>query len=122
MVTSSAVSLRQRMIRALRIRNMSPRTEEAYVRAVAAFARYFSRPPDQLGREEVEQYLYYLRDEKKVSWCWFNQSVSALRFFYTYVLDDPELVRRIPYGRREKHLPVVLSVDELVSLLASVNR
>jgi integrase/recombinase XerD len=27
---------------------------------------------------------------------------------------------RIPYGRRERHLPVVLSVDELVALLAAI--
>ncbi len=118
MVTGS--SLRETMRRALRIRNLSPSTEKAYIRAVASFAAFFGRSPDQLGAPEIEQYLYYLRDEKGVSWCWFNQTTAALRFFYTFVLDQPDMVRRLPYGQREKQLPVVLSVEEVLALLAAL--
>lgn len=114
------LSLRERMRQAIRIRNYSSRTERVYLDAVARFARHFGRPPDQLGRSEIDQYLLYLRDVKQVSWCWFNQSVSALRFFYGHVLEQPELVVRIPYGRRERHLPVVLSAEELLALLAAI--
>jgi site-specific recombinase XerD len=112
--------LRERMRQALRIRNMSPRTERIYLDSVARFALYFHLSPDRLGLPEIEQYLFFLRDVKKVSYCWFNQCVCALRFFYLYVLDRPELVLRIPYGRREHHLPLVLSVEELLVLLAAV--
>ena len=117
MVTTS---LRERMLMALRIRNMSPRTERIYIDLVARFALHFHRSPDRLGLPEIEQYLFFLRDTRKVSYCWFNQCVCALRFFYLYVMDRPDLVMRIPYGRRERHLPVVLSGDELVALLAAI--
>lgn len=117
MVTTS---LRERMLMALRIRNMSPRTERIYIDLVARFALHFHRSPDRLGLPEIEQYLFFLRDVRKVSYCWFNQCVCALRFFYLYVMDRPDLVMRIPYGQRERHLPVVLSVDELVAFLAAV--
>lgn len=113
--------LREQMRQAIRIRNMSIRTEQVYLEAVARFARHFHRSPDRLGLPEIEQYLLLLRDVRKVSWCWFNQTVSALRFFYLYVLDRPDLVVRIPYGRRERHLPVVLSVDELIALLTNIS-
>lgn len=113
-------SLRERMRRALRIRNMSPRTERIYIDLVAGFSLHFHRSPDRLGLPEIEQYLFFLRDTRKVSYCWFNQCVCALRFFYLYVMDRPDLVMRIPYGRRERHLPVVLSIDELVAFLAAV--
>lgn len=112
--------LRERLRQAIRIRNMSDRTEEIYIQCVARFAQHFHRSPDRLGRGEIEQYLLFLRDVKRVSWAWFNQSVCALRFFYLYVLDRPDLVHRIPYGRRERHLPVVLSVDELLALLGNI--
>lgn len=112
--------LRERMRRAMRIRNLSPRTEQIYLHSVARFAQHFRRSPDRLGLGDIEQYLLYLRDEKRVSWAWFNQAVCALRFFYLYVMDRPDLVTRIPYGRRERHLPVVLSVDELIALLENV--
>lgn len=112
--------LRERMHQALRIRNMSPRTERIYLDCVARFALFFSLSPDRLGLPQIEQYLFFLRDVKKVSYCWFNQCVCALRFFYLYVLDRPDLVLRIPYGRRERHLPFVLSVGELLALLAAI--
>jgi integrase/recombinase XerD len=111
--------LRERMRQALRIRNMSPRTERIYLDSVARFALHFHLSPDRLGLAQIEQYLFFLRDVKKVSYCWFNQCVCALRFFYLYVLDQPGLVLRIPYGRRERHLPVVLSVEELIAFLAA---
>jgi site-specific recombinase XerD len=87
---------------------------------VAGFAAHFRRSPDRLGRPHIEQYLLFIRDVKKVSYCWYNQCVCALRFFYRYVLDRPKLVQRIPYPHRERHLPVVLSVDELVAFLAAI--
>jgi integrase len=42
------------------------------------------------------------------------------RFFYLYVMDHPDLVLRIPFGRREKHLPIVLSAGEVLDVLATL--
>jgi len=112
--------LRQRMLQALSIRNRSPRTARTYISLVSRFALFFHRSPDRLGLPEIEQYLYFLRDEKKVSYCLFNQTVCALRFFYLYVMDHPDLVLRIPFGRREKHLPIVLSAGEVLDVLAAL--
>ncbi len=113
-------SLREQMRQSLRIRNLSPRTERTYITLVARFADHFHRSPASLRLPEIEQYLFHLRDGKKVSFCLFNQTVCALRFFYLHVMDRPDLVVRIPYGRRELHLPVVLSVDELLAILAAI--
>jgi integrase len=112
--------LRQRMLQALSIRKRSPRTTRTYISLVSRFALFFHRSPDRLGLPEIEKYLYFLRDEKKVSYCLFNQTVCALRFFYLYVMDHPHLVLRIPFGRREKHLPIVLSAGEVLDVLAAL--
>ncbi len=119
MITTTT-PLREQMRRALRIRNMSDRTEYIYIHMVAGFAAHFHRSPDRLGRPHIEEYLLFIRDVKKVSYCWYNQCVCALRFFYRYVLDRPALVQRIPYGHRERHLPVVLSVNEVLAFLAAI--
>lgn len=116
----TGISLREKMRRALRIRNYSPRTEEAYIRAVAKFAAFFGRSPDQLGAPEIEEYLYHLRDVKKASFAWFKQTICGLRFFYTHVADQPDMVKRLDYGRREKRLPIVLSVEQLLALLEAL--
>jgi integrase/recombinase XerD len=114
--------LRQRFINDLRLRNLSPRTIECYVAHVAAFARHFGRSPEQLDQEHIRQYQLHLRDEKQASWSLFNQAVCALRFFYKVTLPSPWAVEHIPYGKRPKSLPVVLSREEVQRLLACVER
>jgi Phage integrase, N-terminal SAM-like domain len=46
-------ALRQRMIDDMTIRNMSPLTQKAYVRAVKNFSKHFGKSPDQLTFEHV---------------------------------------------------------------------
>lgn len=113
-------ALRERMRAILRTRNYSPRTEETYINAVAHFARHFGRPPDQLGAEKIADYQIWLRDHKKASATAFNQAMCALRFFYREVLGRTEMVERIPYARKERRLPVVLSPEETIQFLGSI--
>jgi integrase/recombinase XerD len=108
--------LRQRFLDDLRLRNYSPRTLETYVYCVARFARHFHRSPELLGPEEIRAFQLHLL-ERKVSWCQFNQTVSALRFLYGVTLGRTEQVPFIPYGKRPKRLPCVLSPEEVLRLL-----
>ena len=118
MVTTA---LRERMRAILRARNYSTRTEQTYIAALIHFARHFGTPPDQLGAEHVIAYQVWLRDQKHASHVLFNQIVCALRFFYGEVLNRPDVVERIRYARRERRLPVVLSVEETIELLRSID-
>jgi integrase/recombinase XerD len=108
--------LRQRFLDDLRLRNYSPRTLETYVSCVARFARHCQRSPDQLGPEEIRDFLLHLR-EQGVSWSLFNQMVSALRFLYGVTLGRTEQVPFIPFGKKPKRLPCVLSPEEVLRLL-----
>ena len=112
--------LRQRFLDDLRLRNYSPRTLECYVHHVARFARHFGRSPEHLGLEEIRAYQLHLLHEQHASWSRFNQAVCALRFFYGVTLQAPFTVTMIPYGKRPKSLPAVLSRDEVARLLALV--
>lgn len=108
--------LRQRFIDDLRVRNYSPRTIEAYVAGVARLAQYFNRSPDQLGTDDVRTLqLELLR--RRVSWSLFNQTVCALRFFFNITLGRPEVLPLIPFGKRPKRLPCVLSPEEVLRLI-----
>jgi integrase/recombinase XerD len=111
--------LRQRLIEDLRLRNYSSETVKAYVRYVAQFARHFGRSPAQLTPEHARQYQLHLL-EKKVSWSTFNQSVCALRFLYGTTLGRKDYIPRLPFGKKPKRIPVVLSRDEVLKLLQCV--
>ena len=111
--------LRQRMLQDLRIRNYSLRTQEIYVYAVARFARHFGKSPGLLGLEEIRAYQVHLV-ERKTSWAFFNQTVCALRFLYTVTLGKSWSVSHIPFPRKEKHLPVVMSASEVTRLFQAM--
>jgi integrase/recombinase XerD len=104
-------TLRKRLIEDMQVRNYSPRTVEAYVAAVAKVAKHFKRAPDQLTSEELRAFQVHLLSVK-TSWSQFNQIVCGLRFFYGTTLGRSEVVEMLPYGKRPKVLPVVLSMEE----------
>jgi len=112
--------LRQRFLDDLRLRNYSPRTQQTYLHHVIRFARHFGRSPEQLGPEEIRGYQLYLLQERQASWSVFNQAVCALRFLYRVSLQAAFSVEMIPYGKRPKSLPAVLSREEVAQLLALV--
>ncbi len=111
-------ALRQRLIEDMQVRNYSPRTVEAYVAAVAKLARHFMRSPDRLTMEEVRTFQVELL-AKKPSWSQFNQVVAGLRFFFGTTLARPGVVEMLPYGKKPKRLPTVLSVEEVGQLFES---
>ena len=102
----------QRMAEDMQLRNLAPATIDAYTYHVDKFCRYFDKPADQLGPEEIRKFQLYLVHEKKVSWSSFNQAVCGLRFLYEVTLQRPWEVRHIPFGKRPKKLLVVLSDEE----------
>src|ERR1700728_4148938 len=110
-------ALRQRMLQDLRIRNYAPGTARCYIRAVAEFAKYFNKPPDQLGAEEIRRYQLFLLNEKRVKLSSYIQAICALRFFYQNTLHRRIEIDRIPLPRYEKKLPVILSKAEVKALL-----
>jgi integrase/recombinase XerD len=110
-------ALRQRMLEDLQIRQYSPTTIRIYLHAVAEFARHFGKPPDQLGPEHIRRYQLFLIKEKKVSRPTCIQVVCALRFFYTHTLSRKIAIERIPFPRRERKLPLILSREEVKALL-----
>ena len=111
--------LRQRLIDDLRIRNYARRTITTYVSAVARFAQHFQQSPEQLHAQHVRQYQLHLL-QQHASWSRFNQTVAALRFLYAVTLQRPDIVTMIPYGKKPKTIPAVLSRDEVARLFQAV--
>jgi integrase/recombinase XerD len=114
--------LRQRFLDDLRLRNYSPRTLQTYLQHVVRFSKHFGRSPDKLGPEEIRVYQLHMLQEQRASWSAFNQAVSALRFLYRVTLQAPFAVTMIPYGKKAKSLPAVLSREEVAQLFTLVPR
>ena len=108
--------LRQRMIDDMRMRQLSPKTQDTYLRIVREFARFLGRSPDTATVEDLRCYQLYLVDHG-TSAVSLNHAITGLKFFFTVTLDRPELMVRMQPVRVPRILPVVLSPDEVRRLI-----
>jgi site-specific recombinase XerD len=113
--------LRQRMLQDMQMRNFSPHTHEAYLRAVARLAAFYNMSPDRLDIEQVRNFLVHLV-QQKVSFGLFNQVRCALVFFYRVTLGRDWSFDRIACQKQPKRLPVVLSQSEIAQFFAAISR
>jgi len=107
----------QRMEQELKLRGYSPKTVACYSRALRKFGQHFGTLPDRLDPEDARAYLLHLIEVRKLSTSLHNQASAALRFFYGRVLRRPAAKELLPFKRRKRPLPLVLSRGEVLALL-----
>ena len=74
------------MLEELHRRNFAATTIRTYLHGVEHFSRYFRRPPDQLGPEDIRKYQAMLFTKLKFSPNTVILRLASLRFFYIHVL------------------------------------
>ncbi len=113
--------LRQRMLEDMSIRNFSENTQRSYIRQVSLYARHFECSPDALGPKQVREYQVHLVEGRKLSPSSISIAVSALRFLYKVTLKQPWSSDDIPMPKKPFKLPVILSPEEVMHFLESVD-
>lgn len=112
--------LLDRLRERIRLMHDSLQTERAYVHWCRAFIRFHGlRHPSDMGQVEVEAFLTHLAACRCVAPSTHRQALSALLFLYGKVLAVQlpwmaEIGRPVP----KRRLPVVLSADEVASVLS----
>jgi len=110
--------LRKIMLEELQRRNFSEETTRSYIGAVERFARYFGKPPDQLGPEHIREWQAHLLHERKLAPGTVVAQVAGLRFFFVRTLKRRFPPDSIPYPKYSHHrVPSVLSPDEVAQLI-----
>jgi integrase len=107
----------------MRLKHMSPRTEQAYLHWMRRFFAFHGQVhPRDLGEREIEAFLSSLATEGKVAASTQSQALAALLFLYRGVLErDLTCVEGVVRAKRPKHLPVVLTRDELAAVLTAMS-
>ena len=100
----------------MNMRRFSRETQRNYIRDVGRFATFLGRSPDTATADDIRRFQIEQRD-LGVPTPTMNSIVSALRFFFTYTVDRPDLARRLIRVAHPRNLPVVLSRDEVARLL-----
>ena len=99
----------------LKLRGYSPATFKSYISVIRRFVSSLDDEQDP----EIEQARRFLLQfaERGVSSSTFNGAAAALRFFFDSVLGGEWPTERIPYHKRKRRLPVVLTRSEILALL-----
>lgn len=111
-----------RLIKSIRVKHYSYRTEQSYLEWLLRFIQFNSMTdPSTYTDQHISVFLEYLAVERKVSASTQAQALNALVYFYRNVLnketgDQIQFVR----AKRPKHLPVVLSKDEINTLFSAI--
>lgn len=113
--------LRQRMIEDLQLRGMSERTQEMYVRAVRQLAEHYHKSPEHITEEELRDYFLYIKNIKHYSRSASTIALCGIKFFYEHTLKREWTTLTFVRAPREQKLPVVLSSEEVRTILAHLH-
>jgi site-specific recombinase XerD len=108
------------MIEDMRVRNLAPNTQRAYLQQVNNSARHFGRSPELLGPEEVRAWQVHLTEVQRRSSSTLVVATAALRFLYHVTLKRGWSVEELPIARTPRKLPVILSQDEITRFLEAI--
>jgi integrase/recombinase XerD len=114
--TQEISPLRQRMIEEMRMRQLAPKTREAYIRAVLHFTRYLRRSPDTATAEELRGYQLHCV-KQGISAITLNATITGLKFFFEATLGQKEVMAKMHPVRVRRTLPIILSREEVARLI-----
>lgn len=112
--------LRQQMIRDMQLKRFSPRTQASYLYAVTALARYYKQSPDKIDDKQIQDYLLFLMNERKLSWSTCDLQASGIEFFRRVTMNRPGSRFSLPRRQQAQRLPEVLSTREVENVLGCV--
>lgn len=112
--------LKDRMEADLRLRNLRPNTQIAYLTTAKALAAWHRRSPAFLGADDVRAFLVHLQNDRQISASTLCVYLAALRFLFCVTLGRPEVMASFASPRVVQSLPRVLSGTEVSRLLQSI--
>lgn len=107
--------------RALRTQGYALKSEKQYMNWIRRYVRhYLPKHPRETGGDGVREFVTHLAVDKHISPTTQGQCLAALKFLYKTLgveIGDVDVVR----AKKDKHLPTVLSEDEVFRLLENLD-
>lgn len=114
-----AVKLLDQVRESIRLRHLSPRTEEAYVHWIKRYILFHQkRHPNEMGAAEIRTFLSSMGGAEGVSASTQNQALNAVIFLYKNVLNQPVGdIGPVLRAKRSTRQPVVFTRQEVRRIL-----
>lgn len=105
----------------MELRGYSSKTIKNYLFCIGNFAKHYNKSLELLGENEIRNYLHYCITEKHLCEGTVNYIHSALKFFYTRILDRDWKSEKLPRIKEPRKLPVILSQSEVKAILEATD-
>ena len=100
----------------------SESTFKTYCSAIEDFINHHHKIELQkLNEQHIQEFLRHLVMERQVSTSYQNQAINAIKFYFERVMGGQRKTYFIDRHKKEKTLPVVLSEEEVVSIIKSIS-
>lgn len=88
----------------------SARTQDNYLCSVGTFLKYFENAiePKAISTQSIKEWLLTFNTINTR-----NHKLCAIKSFYEITVGMPLKLDKIPFSKKDKKLPIVLSVDEI---------
>jgi site-specific recombinase XerD len=114
-------ALRQRFTRELEVRGMSNETIDNYVPVIASLSTFCGKPPLQLKRDDIVGFLHHRLKVEHVAPSTLNNNIAAIKSFFSLIVRDTSVLSGIENLKHAKHLPMVLTTDEVASMIEATD-
>lgn len=94
----------------------SIKTIGTYVRVLEKFLNHISTDPRKQTSDDIVKYLCTIESSSSR-----RQYVGTLKNFYTHVIGQPNKFDRVPYPKKERRLPRIISAAEVRKRLSSID-
>ena len=107
----------------LRSKHYSRKTEVAYTNWIKRFILFHNkRHPNDMGAEEIKAFINNLATNHHVSSATQNQALQGILYLYKNILNkDVGWIEEIKFAHRKKHLPVVLTKEEVKKIFENLD-
>jgi integrase/recombinase XerD len=114
--------LKKRMKEDMQLNGLKEHTQKSYGYAVGNVSKFFDKPPEELGSEDLRLFFLDLANKRHVSRSTYKIYLCALKFFFEKTLGRPW--HRLQLIRPEKRLklPIIFTQDEVKILLSCIEK
>ena len=103
----------------MELAGLSKSTIKTYLHRVKVYQEYWGKPADQMGENEVREFLHHHLVKQSNLASTVNTYNTAIRFLYDVTLDKPLNRRKVPMAKRSRRLPILPDKDELELIFES---
>ena len=113
----STTPLRQRMIEDMAARKLGRHSQRSHLSSCERFATFLERSPETATADDIRRFQLFLI-ESGASICNRNRIMTGVRFLFRVTLRRHDLAAEIYHLKEPQKVPVVMSQDEIMRLLA----